>query len=119
MAMRLVDIDPKRPIIRLTLPIAHANCFLNHFARASSTRSVIEGQSMSALTSRLDCLRHFAERTAMMAQNTACVGLAEMRGPNSRHLRNGEKLRRGNNMSMVFGLQGNDCDDSHLVGIPR
>ena len=60
--MRLLDIDPKWPVIRLTLPIAHANCFPQPLcSRVFNKGDVIESQSMLALTSPIGLPTAYAE----------------------------------------------------------
>jgi hypothetical protein len=60
--MQLVDIDSKWPVIRLILPIAHANCFPQPLcSRVFNKGDVIEGQSMVGFDFS-DCLRHMPSK---------------------------------------------------------
>ena len=117
--MRLLDIDPKWPVINLTLPIAHADCFSQPLcSRVFNKGDVIEGQSMLVLTFPIGWPTAYVERTALRWPKIPLAS-ASLRC----------EVRTVGTSSMPksfaattcawFGLQGNGCDDSHLVGVLR
>src|SRR5258706_7328811 len=63
--MRLLDIDPKWPVIRLTLPIAHANCCPQRLCSLLQQGRCYRGPIYVGIDFPIGLPTAYAERTAL------------------------------------------------------